>query len=165
MTIEIESRAFTNWQIDTLLRDINPKETATVQHYNIKNPTEGLNTLSSDYSYKSKKVTSSEHFLIKNFIDKYTYRGVCKSGVMLYYPENSYSAMHCDNDYLPGCKYSSIVFLNDGFEGGDLIYPNQGCIMRPTKGVMITAPCTSEYPHFVTQITKGERFSLVFRFY
>ena len=53
--------------------------------------------------------------------------------------------------------WTSIVFLNDDFEGGELIVDN--CIIKPKKNQLILF--TGNEPHMVTPIINGERFTLV----
>jgi hypothetical protein len=53
--------------------------------------------------------------------------------------------------------WTSIVFLNDDFEGGELIVDN--CIIKPKKNQLVLF--TGNEPHMVNPIINGERFTLV----
>ena len=53
--------------------------------------------------------------------------------------------------------WTSIVFLNDDFEGGELIVDN--CIIKPKKNELVLF--TGNEPHMVNPIINGERFTLV----
>lgn len=53
--------------------------------------------------------------------------------------------------------FSYIVFLNDDFEGGELIMGN--ITFKPKKGQMIYF--SREEGHYVNNVTKGSRFTLV----
>jgi hypothetical protein len=53
--------------------------------------------------------------------------------------------------------WTSIVFLNDDFEGGELIIDN--CIIKPKKNQLVLF--TGNLPHVVAPIINGERFTLV----
>ena len=53
--------------------------------------------------------------------------------------------------------WTSIVFLNDDFDGGELIIDN--CIIKPKKNQLILF--TGNLPHVVAPIINGERFTLV----
>ena len=62
-------------------------------------------------------------------------------------------------------KLSVIVLLNDGYEGGDVLFQDYTAqdetkmIYPKTKGTMLVFP--SFLRHAVTPVTKGERKSLV----
>jgi len=56
---------------------------------------------------------------------------------------------------------STVTLLNDEneFEGGDLIVSKEKIPL--TKGDMVIFPSTFMYPHLVTPVTKGTRYTLV----
>jgi predicted 2-oxoglutarate/Fe(II)-dependent dioxygenase YbiX len=56
---------------------------------------------------------------------------------------------------------STVLFLNDDFEGGDLIFPDLKIRVRPEPGMLICFPSTHEYIHGVEPVTKGTRYSIV----
>lgn len=56
---------------------------------------------------------------------------------------------------------SVIYFLNDAFEGGELIFPALGMVIKPQAGTMVCFPSTHEYLHGVSPVTLGQRLSLV----
>lgn len=56
---------------------------------------------------------------------------------------------------------SVVYFLNDAFEGGELIFPALGLAIKPQAGSMVCFPSTHDYLHGVSTITAGQRLSLV----
>ncbi len=56
---------------------------------------------------------------------------------------------------------SSILFLNDDFEGGDLIFPDLKIKIKPEPGLLVCFPSNQFYLHGVEPVTSGERFSIV----
>jgi len=58
---------------------------------------------------------------------------------------------------------TAIIFLNDNFNGGVLVYPNQQFTIKPTAGLMLIAPAGAKFPHFVTKVLENSRFVLVIR--
>ena len=56
---------------------------------------------------------------------------------------------------------SVVYFLNDGFEGGELIFPALDFAIKPQAGSMVCFPSTHDYLHGVSPITAGQRLSLV----
>jgi len=160
MKIEIYPNSISKNDIDKLMSDINPIENAKDMTYfvDIKE------------NYGCKKVKCTDHPIVKsisNWVPHST-----ESVSIAYYPVGSYNPPHADNCVIQNnivtrikpWTHTGIVFLNNNFEGGNLVYPNQGCIFVPTIGTMIITPAGEEYIHFVEKVTKGERFTLVFRF-
>ena len=142
------------------MSDINPRETAKDMTYfvDIKE------------TYGCKKVKCTDHPVVKCISDWVPY--VTESVSIAYYPIGSYNAPHADNCIIENnivtrikpWTHTGIIFLNNDFEGGNLVYPNQGCVFIPTIGTMVITPAGEGYVHYVEKITKGERFTLVFRF-
>ena len=56
---------------------------------------------------------------------------------------------------------SVVYFLNDAFEGGELIFPALGLAIKPQAGSMVCFPSSHEYLHGVSPVTAGQRISLV----
>lgn len=56
---------------------------------------------------------------------------------------------------------STVFFLNDGFEGGDLIFPELKIRIRPEPGMMVCFPSNHHYLHGVEPVIKGKRYSIV----
>ena len=56
---------------------------------------------------------------------------------------------------------SFVFYLNDGYEGGDFIFPELRVRVRPEPGMLIVFPSTHQYMHGVEPVTKGKRYSIV----
>lgn len=56
---------------------------------------------------------------------------------------------------------STVLFLNDDFEGGEFVFPELKIRVRPEPGMLICFPSTHEYVHGVEPVTKGTRYSMV----
>ena len=72
------------------------------------------------------------------------------------------AGVHMDNhvrfEYLTN---SSIVYLNDDYEGGEIYFPKFDFSYKPKKGDAIIFSCdTEEYQHGVTTVTKGSRYTI-----
>jgi predicted 2-oxoglutarate/Fe(II)-dependent dioxygenase YbiX len=160
MKIEIYPNALSKEDIDKLISDINPIETAENMSYFID----------TKENYGCKKVKCTDHSVAKLISNWVPY--VTESVSIAYYPTGSYNASHADNCVVENnivtrvkdWTHTGVVFLNNDFTGGNLVYPNQGCVFVPTVGTLIIAPAGEDYIHYVEQVTKGERFTLVFRF-
>lgn len=77
------------------------------------------------------------------------------------YEKSEYYDMHIDE--LPGRKIdriaSFVLYLNDDFEGGDLVFPF--CKFTPKKGHAIIFPSNWMYPHKSEPIIEGTKYSVV----
>ncbi len=119
-----------------------------------------------DYNkLERKKVT--DNTIVVALAKKYGF--VYDRAFILRYKQGDKSPLHVDNVFVNNSKIEShgwiksvIVFLNDNFEGGELVYPDQGVTIRPKVGNMVVAPADSSSPHYVTETT-SDRYVLVLR--
>lgn len=56
--------------------------------------------------------------------------------------------------------YGIIIYLNDNFKGGELIFQNKSFKIKPEPGMLIAIPVTEEYSHAVTHVFDNERITL-----
>ncbi|OUW94846.1 MAG: hypothetical protein CBD88_05245 [Flavobacteriales bacterium TMED228] len=56
---------------------------------------------------------------------------------------------------------SMVFYLNDGYEGGDFLFPDMGVRVRPEPGMLVVFPSTYLYKHGVEPVRKGMRYSMV----
>lgn len=60
-------------------------------------------------------------------------------------------------------EYSSVIYLNDNYEGGEIEFPNQKFIYKPKKLSAIFFPGKGEeYLHQVNKIIGNDRYTLLF---
>lgn len=55
---------------------------------------------------------------------------------------------------------ATLIYLNNDFEGGEIVFPTHNFSYRPAKGDLIMFPGNYHYPHEVLKITSGTRFSV-----
>jgi len=65
------------------------------------------------------------------------------------------------NDF-PWYDLSSLFYLNDDYEGGELYFPLQDVKFKPKKGAAYFFPGDMNYIHGVTEITSGVRYTCPF---
>lgn len=65
------------------------------------------------------------------------------------------------NDF-PYYDLSSLFYLNDDYEGGELYFPLQGVQFKPKKGAAYFFPGDMNYIHGVTEIKSGIRYTCPF---
>tara|TARA_A100001037_G_C15149347_1_gene638191 strand:- start:1368 stop:1916 length:549 start_codon:yes stop_codon:yes gene_type:complete len=73
--------------------------------------------------------------------------------------------VHTDHFTTSVRNLSVIINLNEGYEGGDLVFTNQQQKevkrMKLGKGSIVFFPSNFMYPHCIEPITKGVRYSIV----
>jgi predicted 2-oxoglutarate/Fe(II)-dependent dioxygenase YbiX len=55
---------------------------------------------------------------------------------------------------------SSLIYINDDYEGGEIYFPKQGMEIKPKAGDFVCFPGDKEYIHGVKKITHGKRFTI-----
>ena len=81
------------------------------------------------------------------------------------YSEGGFMSRHLDNiHHSHGQQYgypqvSALLFLNDDYEGGEFIVAKE--VYKTSKGSAIIFPSNFMFPHEVTTIRKGVRWSVV----
>lgn len=92
-------------------------------------------------------------------------------GHPLIYRSGAEMGLHCDNDinYQPGFEPSmqlgmrhvvaSMCYLNDDYEGGEIIFPYLDVVHRPKSGDVLMFPSNYVAAHKVMAITAGIRFA------
>ena len=56
---------------------------------------------------------------------------------------------------LPQFNRSLSVYLNDDFEGGELVFKYKPYVIKPKAGMFVSVPVTKEFTHRVNKITSG----------
>lgn len=57
-------------------------------------------------------------------------------------------------------EFSSIVYLNDDFDGGLTHFPNQEVSVTPRTGLVIAFEGNENYPHLVSEVRNGVRYTI-----
>jgi prolyl 4-hydroxylase len=84
--------------------------------------------------------------------------------IVLRYKEGNFIDEHADRATARRIL-SGLIYLNDDFEGGELIFPRQNLTIKPEAGMVVMFPASFAYPHRVTTVFKGTRYSVVSWFY
>jgi len=94
-------------------------------------------------------IKSLQEFYEKLYSDKYL-----KNIEIVYWPVNEYHDWHDDTKYY---DYTTITYLNDGYEGGRTMVGN--ITIEPTIGKIVKFPANIR--HCVSKLTKGNRYVIV----
>jgi hypothetical protein len=77
---------------------------------------------------------------------------------------------HADNErkehgrwvpnHTPQRDYTGIVYLNDDFTGGELVFPDLDVVIVPKPGLLVGFPSNHKFVHAVPKVLSGKRYSL-----
>jgi hypothetical protein len=77
---------------------------------------------------------------------------------------------HADNErrengrwvpnHTPNRDYTGLVYLNDDFTGGELVFPDRDVVITPTPGLLVGFPSNHKFVHAVPKVLSGKRYSL-----
>ncbi len=56
---------------------------------------------------------------------------------------------------------SILLYLNEGYEGGEIDFPNFGLKLQPQRGLLMAFPSDGRYLHAARPVTSGIRYALV----
>jgi predicted 2-oxoglutarate/Fe(II)-dependent dioxygenase YbiX len=95
------------------------------------------------------------------------------------YPPGSYLEMHADSEGYYGItpqplrnynpenqssevlnEYSSILYLNDDYSGGELYFEELDLLIKPKVNQLVFFPSGSEFRHEVKPVINGDRYTL-----
>lgn len=78
---------------------------------------------------------------------------------------------HADNErrkhgrwvpnHTPQRDYTGLVYLNDNFTGGELVFPDRDVVIIPKPGLLVGFPSNHEFVHAVPKVLSGKRYSLL----
>lgn len=72
--------------------------------------------------------------------------------------------LHLDaQDPEPFIEWSTVIYLNDDFEGGLIYFPNQDFVYKPKKYSAVFFPSAgTEHIHGITTVTAGQRYTALY---
>lgn len=56
---------------------------------------------------------------------------------------------------------SVLLYLNEGFGGGEIVFPNFGLKLAPRQGLLLAFPADGRYAHHATAVTQGVKYTAV----
>jgi hypothetical protein len=72
--------------------------------------------------------------------------------------DNSYDLSEKDfNERKSFVSKGIVIFINDDFEGGEVVYVNKDISIKPKAGTLVCHPGTKEYTHAVNKFYNGDR--------
>jgi 2OG-Fe(II) oxygenase superfamily len=77
---------------------------------------------------------------------------------------------HADNEreehgrwlpnHMPHRAYTALIYLNDNFTGGELVFPDRDVVISPKPGLFVGFPSNHKFVHAVPNVLSGKRYSL-----
>jgi hypothetical protein len=80
-----------------------------------------------------------------------------------YYPGQHFQT-HSDHGFSYSCTVSSVAYLNDGYEGGELYFPKLELTYKPVAGDVLLFPSTYIYAHASLKVSSGTKYVAVTMF-
>lgn len=80
------------------------------------------------------------------------------------YTTGQHFNVHTDHGFSYNCTVSSVMYLNDNYEGGELYFPLLDIKIKPEYGDIVFFPSTYIYAHASMPITSGVKYSAVTMF-
>lgn len=86
---------------------------------------------------------------------------------LVYWPTGSSLDIHADNcwldgkpNYCPERDYAGVLYLNTDYEGGKTYFEEFDNVIEPEVGKLVLFPAGLEYRHGVTEVTRGDRYTM-----
>ena len=75
--------------------------------------------------------------------------------------KNQHFSIHSDHGYSYICTLSSVGYLNDDYEGGELFFDKLNLKIKPKAGDLYLFPSSYIYSHAAMPVTSGIKYSVV----
>jgi hypothetical protein len=79
---------------------------------------------------------------------------------VLRYTGGGHLGLHNDLSYHPSRRLTTVLYLNDTYEGGEIEFPKQSLRLKPRPGELLIFPAGPGHPHQVHEVTSGHRLCL-----
>ena len=102
----------------------------------------------------------------KAILDLYKPKEIFSDSIMLcQWDVGKQLTSHIDNqdshEYsTPWRTYSSLVYLNEDFEGGEIFFPRLNEALKPATGMLVIFSSGPEHEHGVKAVTAGQRYTM-----
>lgn len=77
------------------------------------------------------------------------------------YGEGQHFQEHADHGFSYSATVSLVAYPNDGYEGGNLVFPKLGLDIKPQAGDLYIFPSTYLFSHRAMPVKSGMKFSIV----
>jgi 2-oxoglutarate-Fe(II)-dependent oxygenase superfamily protein len=63
-------------------------------------------------------------------------------------------------NHTPHRDYTALIYLNNDFTGGELVFPDRDVVITPKPGLFVGFPSNHKFVHAVPKVLSGKRYSL-----
>ena len=63
-------------------------------------------------------------------------------------------------NHTPQRDVSAIYYLNDAFEGGEIVFELQQLVVKPRRGLLLAFPSDADHVHEILPVRSGVRYSM-----
>ena len=87
--------------------------------------------------------------------------GYWESFNFIKYGAGQHFQVHSDHGYSYVCVLSSVGYINDDYDGGELYFDKLNLTIKPKAGDLYLFPSSYIYSHSAMPVTKGVKYSVV----
>jgi hypothetical protein len=80
---------------------------------------------------------------------------------ILKYGKGQFFTSHIDDNIAYPRRISTVYYMNDDYEGGEICFNRHGLKIKPDKHDLLIFPSTYVYQHEVLPVTSGTRYAVV----
>ena len=129
------------------------------------------NRIVSSYDKSIKNLINSIHHKVLSLVQKFYNEDVLylEFSNLVYWGKGMELVPHADNFWIDNPKkphnyshrvYSSILYLNDNFKGGETYFPGHNYSIKPKSGTLTFYTSGAKHVHGVKKVISGTRYTL-----
>jgi hypothetical protein len=123
------------------------------------------NTKFNDLEKIYHEIKTKLNICVKEYTSKYNISMEYMEAInFVKYEKDQHFYYHADHGFSYICTVSSVMYLNDDYEGGELSFSNLGISFKPEYGDIILFPSTYIYAHASLPVKSGTKYSAVTMF-
>ena len=98
---------------------------------------------------------------LSHYSEKYGYWGLVQEGwTLLKYEIDDFFNLHTDSSRRYPRQISSVYYLNNNYEGGELEFSYIDLTIKPDKNELVIFPSTNLFSHKAKKIISGTKYSM-----
>ena len=100
--------------------------------------------------------------VVQEYCDKYNVVTSTKEGIqLLKYGKDQFFTAHVDDSQKRPRRVSYSYYVNEDYEGGEIVFSNLGVTVKPKAHQLLVFPSSYPYRHEVRPVTSGTRYAIV----
>lgn len=165
--INSSEMSIANWM--PALVGYNKRESAHRSCFDFKLSKDSADNLPEKECKEIKEAYYSSYNAIQKYLTEYCNIYKLKMNFMeainfVKYDKEQHFGVHSDHGFSYVCTVSSVLYLNDDYEGGELHFPYFNYTLKPEFGDIVFFPSSYLFAHQSLPVTKGTKYSAVTMF-